>query len=189
MKARPILFSGEMVRALLDGRKTQTRRIIALERIMNPFPSKYGQAGDLLWVRESFGEDYTLTREVTSNGYTQSTPVASVVYKADNHIMSVAGTGWKPSIYMPKCASRLTLEITGVRVERLHQISVEDCIAEGLSTKLREHDACCDLKEQYQALWESLKGPESWQANPWVWVIEFNVHHKNVGEMLQSKPS
>lgn len=74
---------------------------------------------------------------------------------------------------MPRWASRITLEIVSVRVERLQDISAEDCIAEGLSTNLREHDAVCDLRDQFAALWTSTYGPDSWSANPWVWVVEF----------------
>lgn len=193
MKARPILFSGEMVRALLDGRKTQTRRVIKpikgegldpagiyhfhpgdLELMRCP----YGKVGDLLWVRETFVD--------------WPTDDGSLIYRADDSGDDYNDYGlrffnWKPSIFMPKWASRLTLEITDIRVERLQDISGEGCIAEGLSSYMREHDACCDLKNQYQALWQRINGVESWRANPWVWVIDFKVHHKNFIEMMGAK--
>lgn len=81
---------------------------------------------------------------------------------------------WKPSIFMPRWASRINLEITGVRVERLNGISVEEVIAEGLSSYLREQDACVDLKEQFETLWDKINGKKHpWASNPFVWVIEF----------------
>ena len=85
--------------------------------------------------------------------------------------------GWKPSIHMPRWASRITLEITGVRVERLQDISPEDCWAEGIQEMRDAGDENGELrgsvKQDYQALWESINGPGSWNANPWVWVVEF----------------
>ena len=83
------------------------------------------------------------------------------------------GIKWRPSVHMPKWVSRIKLEITGLRVERLQDISVEDAIAEGLSTRFREHDAYVDLVSQYRILWETINGLGSWDKNPWVWVVEF----------------
>ncbi len=80
---------------------------------------------------------------------------------------------WRSSIHMPRWASRITLEVTGVRVERLQDISAEDCIAEGIVSTLRGHDAACDLRDQYRALWEQINGSGSWALNPFVWVTEF----------------
>ena len=190
MKERPILFSAPMVRAILAGTKTQTRRGVkgflpcrpefneerGLWEIYNgdsvaaTLRCPYGQPGDRLWVREAFMHepaDYCWEASV-------SIPCrpASTVYRADFH-ESQPGEGWKPSIHMPRNLSRITLEVTAVRVERLQDISATDAIAEGLSTRLREHDAVCHLLDQYRDLWESINGPESWDANPWVWVVEF----------------
>jgi hypothetical protein len=150
MKERPILFSAPMVRAILDGRKTQTRRVIK-EKLMRGEGAhvnncQYGKPGDRLWVRETFCyHDY----------------LARYLYKADG----VTGVKWKPSIFMPRIASRIMLEITGIRVERLQDISEEDAIAEGWPKS----------SDWYRSLWESINGQGSWVLNPWVWVIEFMV--------------
>src|SRR5262245_50360133 len=145
MKERPILFSGEMVKAILDGRKTQTRRLIMHQgRPLDDFAfyevdgdevrtesgkqlkCKYGQPGDRLWVRETWrvfgGHQYE---------YQQHQP--SVLYRADFDLFDEEGA-WRPSIFMPRWASRITLEITKVRVERLDGISEEDAMAEGVQS-------------------------------------------------------
>lgn len=174
MKERPILFSGEMVRAILEGRKTQTRRVIRdnllsrfddlnLDSYSDRNPSyetecgqlvlmtdlcPYGQVGDRLWVRETWA--YCPYRDC-------------FFYRADN--FSEDKFKWKPSIHMIRAASRITLEITGVRVERLQDISEEDAIAEGMNPELP--------RAKFRFLWESINGKGSWNLNPWVWVIEF----------------
>lgn len=170
MKERPILFNGEMVRAILDGRKTQTRRAVkpqphdmsAGDYYFGDWVSNaaYGQPGDRLWVRETYRES----------------PHSGLIYQADHRY---EGYPWTPSIHMSRWASRITLQITGVRVERLQEISEEDAKAEGcISTAkltadgsdysgLYAYDAFCDL-------WDSLAKPGMALAdNPWVWVIEF----------------
>ena len=181
MKERPILFSAPMVRAILDGRKTQTRRIVKqkhlpfLENITGNFldgkwdqrPFPYGKPGDRLWVRETFCYHDDL---------------AMYLYKADD----VTCCKWKPSIHMPRNASRILLEITGVRVERLQDISEEDAIAEGCIKFPFEDDHAYTFYDDdktghathtgaYRKLWESLNGPGSWDLNPWVWVVEFKI--------------
>lgn len=220
MKERPILFSAPMVRAIINSTKTQTRRIVkpqpeagekffSLDIALNMYgePSglaawfldsnegglppvfcPYGQPGDRLWVRETFMHepaDYCWEASV-------SIPCrpASTVYRAD-FPDSVPGEGWKPSIHMPRNLSRITLEVTRVRVERLQDISEADCVAEGISisSAARRSDACYGIYEclmpdgktnfndsayaLYRRLWESINGPGSWEANPWVWCIEF----------------
>lgn len=156
MKERPILFSGEMVRAILEGRKTQTRRIIKGKRDANGISieiPRFGKIGDLLYVRETWSEDFD----------------GRIQYRADTD-----GTGrkWKPSIHMPRRVSRITLEITNIRVERLNDISEEDSEAEGVSgTWTRD----LNYKWHFKKLWESLNGAGSWEKNPWVWVVEFKV--------------
>ena len=188
MKERPIIFGGPMVRAILDGSKTQTRRIVKLrdgslaqdedipahgecdglvipppDYVMDfskTFPQwqnrpcPYGKPGDHLWVRETF-----------SLGTSQT-----VTYKAD---FPDSCTIWKPSIHMPRWASRITLEVVSVRVERLQDISEEDAKAEGAA--IMKHDAIGwhSHKRGFQSLWESINGPGSWEANQWVWVVEF----------------
>ena len=193
MKERPILFSAPMVRAILDGRKTQTRRIVNKKHLpflanitgnfldgkWNQRPLPYGKPGDRLWVRESFNHD--------GNHY---------IYAADLNDAGVQkwAAKWKPSIHMPRSASRILLEITGVRVERLQDISEEDAIAEGISrVPFRPCDGwpICDgymvgkddgvtglaakASTAYKKLWESINGPGSWDLNPWVWVVELKV--------------
>jgi hypothetical protein len=173
-----------MVRAILDGSKTQTRRILkGSTEFKGPYNPAYleaherdpgwkticpyGSPGDQLWVRETF--------TVSSCG--------THVYRADatdqngNRWHSITPgdpdreVRWKPSIFMPRAASRLTLEIVKVRIERLNEITHADAIAEGCSP----HPACPSQSScgDYERLWESINGPGSWEANPWVWVVEF----------------
>lgn len=194
MRERPILFSAPMVRALLADTKTQTRRVVkepswALPgslHLFNGLPwaddplrgnrdvaCPYGQPGDRLWVREAFMHepaDYCWEASV-------SIPCrpASTVYRADFH-ESQPGEGWKPSIHMPRSLSRILLEITAVRVERLQDISEADAQAEGCDPRQVEEDDTVlegQWREGYRSLWEQINGPGSWDANPWVWVVEF----------------
>lgn len=204
MNEQPILMIAPMVRALLAGTKTQTRRVVkgqALEWLESGFSPEfvashmnrlcpYGYAGDRLWVRETFyafgrwetrfsakkGRDEWHFIDMTLEGGHQ------YAYPADGHKIAphkrtggVSPTWWmRPSIFMPRAASRITLEVTGVRVERLQDISPDDCIAEGAwpaadRTLGRGHEAV----DAYRTLWEQINGPNSWAANPWVWVLEF----------------
>jgi len=223
MKERPILFSAPMVRAILDGSKTQTRRVVKpqphqseyepdhfswMEKTKKREVSKgwrpdgnggriptetvtpkgtlrsvsvsrgwfsehcpYGQPGDRLWVRETFCPDWA------DHG---------PIYKANGGSAIEAGyprePRWKPSIHMPRKFSRITLEITGVRVERLQEISEDDACAEGVSYTGPYPNAVLsgflprpdDLaRKEFKLLWESINGADSWAANPWVWVIKF----------------
>ena len=171
MQERPILFSAPMVRAILNGRKTQTRR--AVKPAKHSFAAEikagtgavncpFGRKGDRLWVRET---------------YNMFAPWAGFFYAADDHSFGIGeyddpdhiephNMRWKPSIHMPRIASRITLEITGVRVEHLQDISAADCLAEGVAPT-------DDPVAEYRSLWESLYGAGSWAANPHVFVIEF----------------
>ena len=186
-KERPILFSAPMVNAILEGRKTMTRRVIKVNcsgrakavgssrnwHLADPDVIQacpYGKVGDALWVRETFRQAWAAT--TYSNG---------VVYRSD----SVKSLGmdeysnrhkWKPSIFMPRWASRITLEIEGVRVERLQDISEEDAVSEGaLPIDVDPLNyGCCVPVEKFWELWESTNGEGSWELNPWCWVIEFN---------------
>ena len=238
MRERPIIFNADMVRTVLDGRKTQTRRIIQSpaknmqarghecisyrapgdqwyqdyvfsmrdrsgvwqdykhEQFLAKCP--FGAVGDRLWVREAF------------RVHSRATDVATLVYKASEQQSWTQQTyrvpiekcnkpavvdKWTPSIHMPRWASRITLEITGVRVERLQNISDADACAEGIRQGVRrtddsagnEHVYCnylaanlndaCEWFERpadsFISLWQSIYGAESWQHSPWVWVIEF----------------
>jgi hypothetical protein len=199
MKSKPILFSTPMVQAILEGTKTQTRRILKPQpkqkleffgwklpeyiqvafgkgvktESLHKFP--FGQIGDVLWVRETFrpkghsfpiGEHFEYKATAESDGNPMNEP-------------------WKPSIFMPKDAARIWLKIINIRVERLNDISDEDAKNEGI--KLSEHSSeNVDLWYRYddgsfsflpqtsfRTLWESINGKDSWNNNPWVWVIEF----------------
>ncbi len=177
IKERPILFSAPMVRAILEGRKTQTRRVLKqkaidwLPTLSHTFVASkestglcpYGYQGDRLWVRETFcwPEDYSIP-----------------IYRTDGE-EPPSMECWKPSIFMPRAASRILLEITDVRVERLQDISEEDAKAEGVeswaeSDKILERLLARSQPSQiFKALWQSISGPESWNENPFVWVITF----------------
>ncbi|HCD2903306.1 TPA: hypothetical protein NBM14_001001 [Klebsiella pneumoniae] len=233
MKERGMIFNGEMVRAILDGRKTQTRRIMKVQ----PKPSKsrpgdfwfsskklesmvhvsdlapgnspiadyhlfiqehccpFGAVGDRIWVRE------TARCEWQRGDFKDAAFETGVTYKADGERQSFrsaeqhktfprrshAANGdlaWHPSIHMPRWASRIMLEITDVRVERLNAISEEDATAEGVppagsllpdypGTFLTPKGDFATAKVAFQRLWESIYGEESWKANSWVWVISF----------------
>ncbi|HFD4313416.1 TPA: hypothetical protein ACF3VE_002181 [Pseudomonas aeruginosa] len=199
-RERPILFNDQMVRAILDGRKTVTRRVMKpqpdfLGSMVDPnTPFKpldaglharitcpYGEPGDRLWVRETWG------LQVRSYGGGAG---EFIVYRATNpdaiYCRSSEGreypVKWKPSIHMRRHSSRILLEITAVRVERLQDISEEQALAEGVRGEPCDHtrQACADIgcwgdtaKGAFGFLWESLKGEGSWAANPWVWVVEF----------------
>ena len=206
MKERPILFSAPMVCAILEGRKTQTRRVVKpqpnrgseLTRMQDGYadgfiravfaqddePNAYGikcpfgQHGDRLWVREtwcvgSLFDDFA-PRDLSPP--TENSRLA-LDYAADaKRIWGPEDQGrWRPSIHMPRWASRITLEITSVRVERLQDISDFDAYQEGAPSKAGTITGpyCMSYKEGFRALWESIYGPGSWGANPWVWVLEF----------------
>ncbi|AKE75463.1 hypothetical protein WIE56_13345 [Klebsiella pneumoniae] len=220
MTERGMIFNGEMVLAILDGRKTQTRRImkiqpehswLGLRRVIDSkngsddgtyfwslsdafglkirsksFTCPFGSVGDRIWVREAF------------RVHSRATDVATLVYKASErnswteqtHRVPVAVCNkqatpekWTPSLHMPRWASRILLEITDVRVERLNAISEEDARAEGIidggCLNCGEPEPCgCanpepDATDAFAYLWQSIYGQESWNADPWVWVIEF----------------
>lgn len=225
VKERPILFSGPMVRAILDGRKTQTRRIVkgvpdspiksakadfdvngrdfgvwfhcgdgqpVSKHNYSQFNScPYGKPGDRLWVRETWA-----CRDDVDPQTERDKALHYMLYRA-----SYSGNlgdewhgydQWRPSIHMPRWASRITLEIVSVRVERLQAISRDDAIAEGTSLSMRDPGssgqwlwepvigkvACpsgtaSGPVECFKIAWEAINGAGSWDANPWVWAIEF----------------
>lgn len=202
MKERPILFSAPMVRAILGGNKTQTRRVVkpqpgtqmesVLQHNRPEWPCPYGNPGVRLWVRETFADLRGTGIEHRSD---PSGPLQRYAFAADclpgsyrDQARRDFGVKWKPSIHMPRAASRITLEITGVRVERLSDCSETDAIAEGIErcedgVGWRRGPVSGDIpntatrtafpKLAYQSLWESINGTGSWDANPWVWVVEF----------------
>lgn len=215
MKERPILFSGEMVRSILDGRKTQTRRVVKhkyhhlwqggyyptgqvltnLESQPGAFmefrhaaqdapgyqgspasflvPCPYGKPGDRLWVREGFSGPYYQSK-CPPSGWSDCD---AIWYWADGSPDRGDWTKPKPSIHMPRWASRITLEIVSVRVERLQDISESDALAEGGDYRKLPSNGLDPAKARtwYRGMWETINGPGSWSANPWVWVIEFKL--------------
>lgn len=192
MKERPILFSAPMVRAIIDGSKTQTRRVVKPQPIYDgkfaggwkvvgkhgheaatcgPLVSElcpYGHPGDRLWVRENFCPIYP--QDPHYNGGRPIEYDYGATYQHGYRLGDLIGKKkkWKPSIHMPRIASRITLEITGVRVERLQDISEADAQAEGVVWEQGQ-----TATNVFESLWESINGPESWEANPWVWVVGF----------------
>ena len=196
IKERPILFSAPMVRAILEGRKTVTRRPVkgaglkwledfTPEYVADPANSlcPYGKPGDRLWLRETWYCDHF---EVMRGPYLKPDDLdigealddGTLVYAADGLTPYEADQPiWKPSIHMPRWACRILLEITDVRVERLQDISRADIRAEGLQCppELASDDVSPNYRDWYpvawRELWESTGG--DWEANPWVWVVEF----------------
>ncbi len=226
MKERGMIFNGEMVRAILDGRKTQTRRPVKFPvhdknlgcelagnelagelSAGNYLNSAFGKPGDRIWVRETFQGplfDYDLMDSYCKDPtpfekpefcvYKADGVPAPEFYDADDELHCC----WRPSIHMPRWASRILLEIIDVRTERLNAISEEDAQREGVHTEVwdqtvvaRNYAASDEFfqfwsddmphyvemnqlyRSSFRSLWESIYGAENWQANPWVWVIEF----------------
>lgn len=225
-KERPILFSGAMVRAVIEGRKTQTRRVVTPQPAPNAphdggtswvyrpneglhvpcgtvghltvaekmgLRCPYGQPGDRLWVRETW-RAWALTGagdlwrvEYAADGATR------VLYPPPDwmcpRVLTREPLPWAPSIHMPRWACRLVLEVVSVRVERLQDISEADALAEGVERHPQpftrgwrnyEPEPAFEsvsyhpsARESFASLWRSINGPNSWDANPWVWVVEF----------------
>lgn len=206
MNERGMIFNAEMVRAILDGRKTQTRRVLAtyqdavkfcpewdvnskqifivlgekdhtgMNPVITAIPCPFGQPGDRVWVRETF------------RVHSRATDVATLVYRASvrnswteqTHRVPVAVCNkpatpekWTPSIHMPRWASRILLEITDVRVERLRDLSEEDAKSEGITPPAGGVLTGWGHRINFRDLWMDIYGTDSWEANPWVWVIEF----------------
>lgn len=201
MKDRPIMFSAPMVHAILEGRKTQTRRAVRKRDVgvpdhaqamgyregfweygdmdgwhkCEPRPCPYGATGDRYWVRENGWEPKTPTlRELRDGADTWPKYAYDADVLSEQDIEDFKTWGWKrrPSIYMPRWASRITLEVVAVRVERLLEIvhSPQDLLAEGIEARAEPAPRPSYL---YRVLWEKLNGKGSWDVNPWVWVIEF----------------
>lgn len=193
MKERPILFSAPMVRALLAGTKTQTRRAFRDQPppgslvgwVPGQSTTQFGREGDRLWVRENGWERPYRTAKMMREGADTWEPY---YFDADGLLQSEVedfkrwGFKRRPSIHMPRWASRIALELTGVRIERLNDISEADCIAEGIektahgfwSTYGQSHvNGTYSPTASFRFLWESINGPGSWGVNPWVWAIEF----------------
>jgi hypothetical protein len=215
-RERPILFSSEMVRAILEGRKTQTRRVLRVQPTRwetvahfctgadhlgwsfykrrgdgcwenrERFYCPYGKPGDRLWVRETFAAQI-----ITANGYDHDGPAIGrmrdkskpVLYRADPMYDGMTSGefawSWEPSIHMPRWASRINLEITEVRVQRLRDINCGDAAAEGVidpDYDPSQADWQVMGKHPFVELWDSINGKKdgcSWADNPWVWALTF----------------
>ncbi|EEJ3489249.1 hypothetical protein CB005_003909 [Salmonella enterica subsp. arizonae serovar 56:z4,z23:-] len=200
MNGRGMIFNAEMVNAILSGRKTQTRRPIKWKQTRFTeiaerddgslwpwaedcerggdiwFACPYGEIGDRVWVRETF------------RVHSRATDVATLVYRASvrnswteqTHRVPIAVCDkpatpekWTPSIHMPRWASRILLEITDVRVERLRDLSEEDAKSEGITPPAGGVLPGWEYRINFRDLWMDIYGTDSWEANPWVWVIEF----------------
>jgi hypothetical protein len=218
MADRPILFSAPMVRAILAGTKSQTRRVITSHKKAAPYFVIYaerdgsnprpvysddgergcytdaqgydveermqcpcGAPGDRLWVRETCAIDFAHNRTYYRADADVDGTVPYLIDGAGAGVGSARIDRWRPSIHMPRWASRITLEITDVRVERLQAISEADAIAEGIQLLNGRYTFNAGLHESrsavesYRWLWESINGTGSWDANPWVWVISFKM--------------
>ncbi len=204
MNTKPILYIGPMVRAILDGRKTQTRRTSGLN-VINQCPGEwkldalladgtamfnygngyeikkvrcpYGVPGDLLWLRETWAQGRD-----------------GIIYRADGGPPPEGR--WKPSIFMPRLHSRLTLRVSNVRVERVQEISLDDLHAEGVAcsdcwtarTPYKDfpHPEYCGCRNLFINLWNSIRGPDAWDRNDWVWVVEWDkVWTQNIDQVLK----
>jgi hypothetical protein len=219
MADRPIIFSAPMIRALLDGRKTQTRRVVKMKDGLEHYAATgdlvnyYGgrrlgmsfegttlvqpipyAPGDRLWVREghAFGWPLAPGENLPRN----EGPDHAVTYRADGHT-PFGGGKWRSPIHMPRWASRLTLVVTDVRVQRLQEITGEDCIAEGVQCETCaaswsvgrsacNQRGCFEIRQNFRHLWNSLHGPDAWDQNQWVVALTFDVHRCNIDQMTEA---
>lgn len=225
MTDHPITFTAPMIRALLDGRKTQTRRPIkpsnslfnggrwtALHKAqtwdwnaawVDPGPSPAGNSGPYLHLPWQDGPDADTFRDTSHRVYPVIQPgdrlwvketwahdaPVPVQYKAGPHVGDDAlGVRWKPPMFMPRWASRITLTVTDVRVQRVQDISEADCYAEGIDDfgrgtamlHLADGSTYGMPRACYLVLWENIHGRDSWQGNPWVWAYSFTVDARNI---------
>ena len=209
MREIPILFSASMVRAIIDGKKTQTRRVVKPQLSGCPYNDNgiwverwfhtgdddreircpYGQRGDKLWVRENWqyydwnedgmpciryaADNATVWPEVPEEWAERIDDIWATLSSEDDNM--ARDRRWRPSIHMPRWASRITIEITAVRVERLQDISEADALDEGITYNDIANNGLDPMRARrwYRGLWESINGTGSWDENPWVWVIDF----------------
>lgn len=198
IRERPILFSGPMVRAIIDGKKTQTRRIVKPQPeigipdefigwtawnesvsthdtrdpdagVVDEWICRYGFKGQRLWVKETWYVGKPMDHKPPSQFKKK---VRTIKYLADGPKPNDFGRSRSP-LHMPRWASRITLEVTGIRVERLNGISPEDAISEGIGDWANEHNLNGYWTTAFARLWESINGKGSCAVNPWVWVVQF----------------
>lgn len=215
MRERPILFSAPMVRAILDGRKTVTRRIVrdakplaadvtdfggwvandaaVLEEGVRALRRPYGEPGDRLWVRETWAP-FERERGQCAVAYFASCEDGSFDYVTSEGVIErLTIKRWKPSIHMPRWASRLELEVLDVRVERLHDIDEEDARREGVEHCALHGERPCDAyRARFTSLWDTINGDRApWSSNPWVWRVEFRrlEHDRAANERRTPAPA
>jgi hypothetical protein len=227
MPVKPILFSAAMIRALLAGQKTQTRRLlkgaptgaawscekrgeqwnfIGLRGALAPFDPRFA-SGDHLWVREAWCHDqHAENAAVDGQGfgirYRASNPEVEGIDDGDGYaVINANGTvksPWRSPIHMPRSASRLTLKVTDVRVQRVGEISEDDAAAEGIDVWVAESlgQGCPPSRtatevtygsraQAFAHLWDTIHGMDAFNANPWVAAVSFRAHHRNVDELLK----
>lgn len=231
MVDRPILFSGPMVRALLAGTKTQTRRILKPQPelqgnglyhvsnagggVLNVAEEDVGaqavdylriSVGDRLWVREA----HAIVPRTAYRGSIGVGTIAQMEHPTDEYSAALFREGfdrsgrplWRPSIHMPRWASRLTLTVTDVRVERLQDISEVDALAEGMTQDTADaimepeelaiyaatHILCPDARARilYETIWDQINGDGAWASNPWVAAYTFTVERGNIDQLGKS---
>lgn len=206
MTDRPINFPAPMIRALLDGRKSQTRRVLkpfAYDRKLRPAMDGYKPPPLDLWQVSTDGPFFRLPYAIGDRLYVREAACWVSAwgwrYRADNDDLTEKRADgevgkWRPPILMPRWASRLTLTVTDVRVQRLQEISADDAVAEGCYFKrwitgeypFFDQGVEADnraLVRQYRDLWNSLHGPEAWGANPWVVALSFTVQRGNIDQI------
>lgn len=225
-KVIPMIFNREMINALVDNRKSVTRRPVpewqlpslskseplkyisiaqrdrrygfaftgdTPEEVMNQFNdgfklSPFGNRGDLIWVRETFqlhadsGSEPTAIDIKTGQGIKVSYPATDRSIEPESMVNGTSSLKKRPSLHMPRWASRLTLEITNARVERIQSITKDQARQEGVSPMMCSKGF---WEKSFQMLWDGIY--ENWNDNPWVWVIEFEVIHQNIDDYLKSK--
>jgi hypothetical protein len=199
VKARPILMHARSINNLLAGRKTQTRRIMkpqpayVSEATKGLIRCPYGGRGDLLWVRESICVGYGLgDGTVTAIPFDGCEKDRKSFYRAtEPDKPDEAQRPWRPSIHMPRWASRLTLELTDVRAQRVREISVADILTEGVDCPRHGrgpcNDSCGELGELWRDLWDETNGAGAFDRDDYTWALSFIVHRRNVDEMLRQK--
>ena len=196
MRDRPILFSAPMVRALLDGRKTQTRRVLSTDKPNSLFNGKWADSyvldpgnqswrdqevrfavGDRLWVKETF------TRGADEVGG-EPWPIYKAEYDAPGDRSYTVFKPWSSSMYMPRRFSRITLTVTDVRVQRLQEVSNSDCLAEGIGPEEVDRRGMSDARLLFRELWDGINSGRGygWEANPWVVASSFAVERRNIDE-------
>ena len=200
MTDKPIIFSAPMVRALIEGRKTQTRRVLKVHPDREPpYVAKYETGARAVWIDEEdqvwcFRGPAVGDRLWVKEAIDKVSDYDGVFYRADYDAEYPGGSdglGWRSPIHMPRWASRLTLTVTDVRVQRVQNITARDIIAEGKRCSgchdigIGDYSACRDggcwtARNDFRDLWNTIHGPDAWERNPWVAAYTFTVQRGNI---------